>query len=106
MITVTTAAKNALLTYARSKESQTIHLSIRVAGCTGFKYQMNMVDAPPSDGYAISLDERIQLVTSILDSYLIEGTVIDFVKEGVNSRFVYHNPNAKAVCGCGESFNA
>ncbi|WP_370469098.1 HesB/IscA family protein [Photobacterium damselae] len=35
---------------------------------------------------------------------MLDGTEIDFVKQGLNQSFVYHNPNVKTECGCGESF--
>jgi len=34
----------------------------------------------------------------------LDGTEVDFVREGLNEGFEFKNPNQKGECGCGESF--
>jgi len=72
-------------------------------GCSGLSYRAAVVEGIDDSDYVYaSLG-----VTIIVDSHslpFIDGTLIDYTKEGLNEGFVYNNPNAKNTCGCGESF--
>lgn len=81
-----------------------VKLAVRTSGCSGMAYKLEFVDAAdPTDlsfqsyGVTIFTDEKSL-------AYL-DGTELDFVKEGLNEGFKFNNPNVKAECGCGESFN-
>ena len=77
---------------------------VRKTGCSGFAYVVNYADdTPPAD---IVFEDRGVKVFIDRDSLpLIDGTEVDFVKQGLNEAFKFRNPKAKGECGCGESFN-
>ncbi len=81
-----------------------IKLGVRTSGCSGMAYKLEFVDVEdPEDakfechGVAVYVDPKSL-------SYLA-GTELDYVREGLNEGFKFHNPNVKSACGCGESFN-
>jgi iron-sulfur cluster assembly protein len=81
-----------------------LRLGVRKTGCSGFAYVINYADkADPSD--AVFEDRGVQVFVDRSSLELIDGTVVDFVKEGLNEAFRFRNPNVKGECGCGESFS-
>lgn len=81
-----------------------LRLSVRTSGCSGMAYTMEFVDEFLPD----DLRFESQGVTLIIDPkslIYLDGTELDFVREGLNEGFKFNNPNAKAHCGCGESFS-
>lgn len=81
-----------------------LRLSITTTGCSGYAYVLDLIDeAIAGDLHSqITDDIAVYVEPGALD--LVRGTEIDYVKEGINYRFTYNNPNQKGVCGCGESF--
>ncbi|MGF1910768.1 iron-sulfur cluster assembly accessory protein [Vibrio kasasachensis] len=86
-----------------SANGQSFHLSVRPSGCTGFAYEVALIEqALQTD---LKLNSRgIEFYVALSAMPMLDGTEIDFVRQGLNSNFVYHNPNVKNMCGCGESF--
>jgi iron-sulfur cluster assembly protein len=81
-----------------------LRLGVRKTGCSGFAYVINYADrAAPDD--AVFEDRGVQVFVDRTSLELIDGTVVDFVKEGLNEAFRFRNPNVKGECGCGESFS-
>ena len=81
-----------------------LRLGVRKTGCSGFAYVINYADqAGPDD--AVFEDRGVQVFVDRSSLGLIDGTVVDFVKEGLNEAFRFRNPNVKGECGCGESFS-
>jgi iron-sulfur cluster assembly protein len=80
-----------------------LRLAVKTSGCNGFAYALEFVDAAnPDDQCFDSLG--VTVVVDPLSLGMLDGTELDFVREGVNEGFKFNNPNAKANCGCGESF--
>ena len=81
-----------------------LRLGVRTTGCSGMAYKLEYADAAQPE------DQRFEShgVTILIDprslSYL-DGTELDFVREGLNEGFKFNNPREKNRCGCGESFN-
>lgn len=81
-----------------------LRIGVKTTGCSGMAYVMEFVD---------ELDEKDQLFESqgvklFVDPkslIYIDGTELDYVREGLNEGFKFNNPNVKNECGCGESFN-
>lgn len=80
-----------------------IRLSVQTTGCSGLGYNIEFVDAVNEDD-SIFEDGGVKLIVDAKSLIYIDGTEVDFVKEGLNEGFEFNNPNAKAECGCGESF--
>jgi iron-sulfur cluster assembly protein len=81
-----------------------LRLGVRKTGCSGFAYVVNYADAIlPGDQV---FDSRGVSVLVDADSLqLIDGTEVDFVRQGLNEAFRFRNPNVRGECGCGESFS-
>lgn len=80
-----------------------LRLAVRAAGCSGLSYAMDVADeVGVSDVEFESNGVRVLVDTKSLG--YIDGIELDFVREGLNEGFRFHNPNAKGTCGCGESF--
>jgi iron-sulfur cluster assembly protein len=81
-----------------------LRLGVRKTGCSGFAYVINYADAAHPDDIIFE-DHGIKVFVDPTSLPLIDGTVVDFVKQGLNEAFRFRNPNIKGECGCGESFN-
>ena len=81
-----------------------LRLGVRTTGCSGMAYKLEFADAPsPEDTQFESHGVRVFVDPKSLP--YIDGTELDFVREGLNEGFRFNNPNVKSECGCGESFN-
>lgn len=80
-----------------------VRLGVRKTGCSGFAYVVDFADAI-DDTDAVFEDRDIKVVVSRDHLPYLDGTELDFARNGLNETFVFHNPNVKEECGCGESF--
>ncbi|GAC1699491.1 MAG: iron-sulfur cluster assembly protein IscA [Steroidobacteraceae bacterium] len=81
-----------------------LRLGVRKTGCSGFAYVINYADGP-EPGDAVYEDHGVQVFVDAASVSLLDGTIVDFVKQGLNEAFRFRNPNVKGECGCGESFS-
>lgn len=80
-----------------------LHFSVKRSGCTGHAYAVGIIQVAESTD--IRFDSNGATIYVALDAMpFLDGTEIDFTKQGVNQSFVYQNPNVTSMCGCGESF--
>ena len=80
-----------------------VRLGVKTTGCSGLAYKLEYVDeARPEDVVFETLGVKV-LVDPKSMAY-IDGTQLDFVREGLNEGFKFNNPNERDRCGCGESF--
>ncbi len=81
-----------------------VRLGVKTSGCSGMAYKLEFAeDAAPEDEVFESFGVKVFIDPKSL-AYL-DGTELDFVREGLNEGFKFNNPNVKDECGCGESFN-
>jgi len=80
-----------------------IKIGVKKAGCSGYEYFFDYVDSFEDDGVVFEKNGcKIFVDNSSLD--FLKGSLVDYQKDGLNQGIKFLNPNAKAVCGCGESF--
>jgi len=77
---------------------------VRTSGCSGMAYVLEFVDAPNEDDVVFE-DKGVRVIVDGKSLAYLDGTQLDFVKEGLNEGFKFNNPNMTSECGCGESFN-
>jgi len=80
-----------------------LRLAVKTSGCSGFAYALEFVDASNPDDHCFET-HGVKLIVDARSLGMLDGTQLDFVREGLNEGFKFSNPNAKASCGCGESF--
>lgn len=81
-----------------------LRVGVKKTGCSGFAYVIDYADAV-ADQDIVFEQHGVKLVVDATSLELIDGTEVDFVKEGINEAFKFRNPNVKGECGCGESFS-
>ena len=81
-----------------------LRLGVRKTGCSGFAYVVNYADTvEPEDRVFDS--QGVRVLVDARSLALIDGTEVDFVRQGLNEAFRFRNPNVRGECGCGESFS-
>ena len=81
-----------------------LRLGVTQTGCSGYSYVINYADEIGKSDVVFE-DKGIKVVVDPEALRLIDGTEVDFVKNGLNEAFSFRNPNITGECGCGESFN-
>jgi iron-sulfur cluster assembly protein len=81
-----------------------LRVGVRKSGCNGWAYTIDYADAVASDDVVFD-DDGVKVIVDAESLGLIDGTQVDFVKDGLNEAFKFRNPNVKGECGCGESFS-
>ncbi|MFB6434637.1 MAG: Fe-S cluster assembly scaffold SufA [Candidatus Malihini olakiniferum] len=97
------AAQQILLLIQSDKIVKGLRLSIKQSGCAGFVYVLDLVSAPDA-GDLVFEREGAHLYVPLKAMPFIDGTELDYVREGLNQIFKFNNPKAQHACGCGESF--
>ncbi len=80
-----------------------VRFGIKRTGCSGLGYVVDVARSVTADDKVFDLD-GVRLIVDAKALPFVDGTRIDFTREGLNASFVFHNPNAVGECGCGESF--
>ena len=81
-----------------------LRVGVKRTGCSGWAYVVDYVDELAADDIVFDGDD-VKVIVDQKSLELIDGTEVDFVKNGLNEAFSFRNPNVTGECGCGESFN-
>ena len=80
-----------------------IRLSVKTTGCSGLMYVLEPVDTPAEEDVQFS-SQGVDVYVDPKSLIYVDGTQMDYVKQGLNEGFEFLNPNVQNECGCGESF--
>lgn len=97
------AARHVEKSLAKRGSGIGLRLAVKTSGCSGFAYALEFVDALNADDQCFET-QGTKLIVDAKSLSMLDGTELDFVREGLNEGFKFNNPNAKNSCGCGESF--
>ena len=105
MITLTERAATHIRNFLTKRgKGEGVRLGVKTSGCSGMAYALEFVDTPEeadqvfeSFGVKVFVDSKSLLY--------LDGTELDYVREGLQEGFKFDNPNAQNTCGCGESFH-
>jgi iron-sulfur cluster assembly protein len=104
-ISLTDSAADRVRTYLDKRGSGVgLRLGVTETGCSGYSYVINYADKIDESDVVFE-DKGVTVVVHPDALKLIDGTEVDFVKNGLNEAFSFRNPNISGECGCGESFN-
>lgn len=104
MITIADSAVEPLLRkLAESQDCEGIRIGIKTVGCSGLAYVLEYSYNMDSEDIVIH-DRGVTLVIDPKSMIYLKGSVLEYLKEGLNEGFKFTNPNVTAECGCGESF--
>jgi iron-sulfur cluster assembly protein len=105
MISLTESAADRVKSFLASRgHGLGLRLGVRKTGCSGFAYVINYADEM-TPGDLMFEDRGVKVFVDPNSIPLLDGTVVDFVKQGLNEAFRFRNPNVRGECGCGESFS-
>ena len=103
-ITLTQAAADRMSTFLANRgKGIGVRLGVKTSGCSGMAYVMEFVDDLDDDDEVFE-ERGVKVIIDPKSLVYLDGTEVDYGKEGLNEGFKFNNPNAKNECGCGESF--
>ena len=103
-ITLTQAAADRVTSFLANRgKGLGVRLGVRTSGCSGMAYVMEFVDEMDQDDKVFE-DHGVKVIIDSKSLVYLDGTELDYGKEGLNEGFKFNNPNVKDECGCGESF--
>lgn len=104
-ITITEAAASRVASFLENRgKGIGLRLGVRTSGCSGMAYVLEFVDQL-DEGDHVFEEKGVKIIVDTKSLVYLEGTELDFAKEGLNEGFKFNNPNVSSECGCGESFN-
>ena len=104
-ISLTEAAADRVRSYIEKRQTGLgLRLGVTKTGCSGYSYVLNYAEEIGETDVVFE-DKGVKVVVDPEALSLIDGTEVDFVKNGLNEAFSFRNPNVTGECGCGESFN-
>ena len=104
-ILLTEAAANRVRTYLDTRgKGVGLRVGVKKTGCSGYAYIVNYAD-DVADSDVIFENHGVKVIVDKKSIELIDGTEVNFIKQGLNEAFRFRNPNVTGECGCGESFS-
>ena len=104
-VTLSSAAADRVRSFLASRgHGVGLRLGIKRTGCSGYAYVVNYAEnVGPED--TVFEHQGVKIVVDAGSLALVDGTEVDFVKQGLSEAFRFRNPKARSECGCGESFS-
>jgi iron-sulfur cluster assembly protein len=104
-VTLSPAAAERVRTFlAQRGHGVGLRLGVKKTGCSGYAYVVNYAEAIGAEDVVFE-HEGVKVVVDKGSLPMVDGTIVDFVKQGLNEAFKFRNPKATSECGCGESFS-
>lgn len=104
-VSITEAAARHVRSYLDKRgKGVGLRIGVRTSGCSGMAYVLEFADEVQGEDQVFE-GHGVKVVVDPKSLAYLEGTELDFAKEGLNEGFKFNNPNVKDECGCGESFN-
>jgi iron-sulfur cluster assembly protein len=104
-ITLTQSAANHVQTFlAKRGKGIGLRVGVRTSGCSGLAYKLEFADVANPDDQTFE-SNGVKVLVDPKSLPFVDGTELDYTREGLNEGFKFRNPNVKDECGCGESFN-
>ncbi len=104
-IELTSAARLRVLYCLNENKHIGMRLSLKKTGCSGLSYVLDYVSAPQVDDIEVELSHDKFIYIEKKSFPFLKGLKIDYVRQGINQKFTFENPNQTGQCGCGESFS-
>lgn len=105
MITVTSNAATHIRNYLTKRgKGEGIRIGVKTSGCSGMAYTLEFVDEVQAEDTVFEQD-GVKVFIDPKSLVYLDGTQVDYQKEGLQEGFKFENPNVKESCGCGESFH-
>ena len=105
MITLTEKAANHIQNFLIKRgKGEGIRLGVRTSGCSGMAYTLEFVDQIQPEDLVFD-GHGVKVITDTKSHLYLDGTQLDYTKEGLQEGFRFQNPNVTDECGCGESFH-
>ena len=103
-IQITDAARERMRRFLTERpDAAGVRFGVRKTGCSGYAYEVEIAERVEADDQILDQD-GVKLVVDRKSLPFVDGTQIDFARQGLNAAFVFRNPNVTGECGCGESF--
>ena len=103
-ITLTNSAAERIKTFLTNRgKGYGLRLGVKTSGCSGMAYVLEFADEAQAEDVVIE-DKGVRVLVDPKSLIYLDGTELDYTKEGLNEGFKFNNPNVKDSCGCGESF--
>jgi iron-sulfur cluster assembly protein len=103
--TMTEAAAERVKSFMEKRDGGVgLRLGVKTTGCSGMAYVMEYADTIEDDDVVFD-DQGVKILVNPKSLVYLDGTELDYAREGLNEGFQFKNPNVKDECGCGESFN-
>ncbi|WP_340615681.1 iron-sulfur cluster assembly protein IscA [Xenorhabdus entomophaga] len=104
-ISLTESAAQRILAFLGNRgKGVGLRLGVRTSGCSGMAYVLEFADTVNEEDQIFE-DKGVKVIIDGKSILYLDGTELDFVKEGLNEGFKFNNPNVSSECGCGESFH-
>jgi iron-sulfur cluster assembly protein len=104
-VTLTEKAAERVRVFLENRgKGEGLRVGVRTSGCSGMAYVIEYVDEIANEDQVFE-SHGVKIFVDPKSLVYIDGTVLDYTKEGLNEGFQFKNPNVQSECGCGESFN-